>query len=169
MEKVNEESFLASYKAYTDELYRYCYFKLLNKEEATDALAETFMKTWDYVRNGGTVGNMRAFLYRTAHNIIVDGFRKKKSLSLDKLFEDGFDTANDVNEAQVTIDKIDGAQAMKLLSKIPPQYAEVIMMQYVDELSVTEISEILGESPGNISIRIHRGLEKLKKMVRDNG
>lgn len=164
MDSQREAQFLDAYKEHTDALFRYCYFKTLNKEEAKDMLQETFVKTWDYLRNGGEVINMKAFLYRTAHNIVVDHYRKKKPVSLDNLFEEGFDTSNENDTVQDLENKIDGKEALKLLDKIPKAYREVIYMQYVDGLGAKEIAEILGESPNNISVKIHRGLEKIKKI-----
>ncbi len=168
MDSQKEAQFLDSYKEHTDSLFRYCYFKTLNRDEAKDMLQETFVKTWEYIRNGGEVVNMKAFLFRTAHNIVIDHYRKKKSVSLDDLFEQGFDRSTDTDTAQDLENQIDGAQALKLLDKIPDSYREVIFMQYVQGLSVKEIAEILGESPNNISVKIHRGLEKIKQIYKKN-
>jgi len=168
MDSQKEAQFLGSYKEYTDPLFRYCYFKTLNKEEATDMVQETFIKTWDYIRKGGEVDNMKAFLYRTAHNIVIDHYRKKKSVSLDDLFEQGFDTDTGSDTALDLEHKIDGRQALALLEKIPETYREVIFMQYVEELSVKEIAEILGESPNNVSVKIHRGLEKIRNIYKEH-
>ncbi len=168
MDSQKEAQFLDSYKEHTDSLFRYCYFKTLNRDEAKDMLQETFVKTWEYIRNGGEVVNMKAFLFRTAHNIVIDHYRKKKSVSLDDLFEQGFDRSTDTDTAQDLENQIDGAQALKLLDKIPDSYREVIFMQYVQGLSVKEIAEVLGESPNNISVKIHRGLEKIKQIYKKN-
>lgn len=132
-------------------------------------LQETFIKTWEYLQKGGEVVNMKAFLYRTAHNIVVDHYRKKKALSLDDLFEQGFDVDSGADVAKEQEVKIDGEAAFKLLDKIPEAYRDVIFMQYVDGLSVKEIAEVLGESANNVSVKIHRGLEKVRQLYKDNG
>ncbi len=168
MDSHKEAQFLNSYKDYTDALFRYCYFKTLNREESTDIVQETFIKTWEYIKGGGEINNMRAFLYRTAHNLVVDHYRKKKPTSLDIMFEKGFDTDIGMETVQDLHNKIDGAEALKLLNNIPETYRDILFMQYVDGLSVKEISEILGESPNNVSVKIHRGLEKIKKIYNKN-
>lgn len=168
MNSQKEAQFLQSYKEHTDALFRYCYFKTLNREEAKDMLQDTFIKTWEYIRNGGEVLNMKAFLYRTAHNIVIDHYRKKKPVSLDNLFDQGFDTSGGGETVQDLENKIDGAQALKLLDKIPEAYRDVVFMRYVDGLDIKEIAEIVGESPNNISVKIHRGIEKLRKLYDDH-
>jgi RNA polymerase sigma-70 factor (ECF subfamily) len=110
---------------------------------------------------------MRAFLYRIAHNLVIDHYRKKKPVSLDDLSEQGFDPG--VDTTQQLENQIDGAQALKMLDRIPSAYRDVIFMHYVGELSVKEIAETLNESPNNVSVKIHRGLEKVRKLYNDNG
>jgi RNA polymerase sigma-70 factor (ECF subfamily) len=167
MDKKREELFLQSYKEHTDELYRYCFFKVMNKEEAKDFVQEAFVRTWDYLRKGGEVVNIRAFLYRTAHNIIIDSFRKKKSLSLDDLFDAGFDTDAGAEHVKDLHNIIDGKEAMKLLDLIPKAYRDVIYMHYVDGLSVKEMGEVLGESSNNVSVKLHRGMDRLRKIFQN--
>ncbi len=167
MDSRTEAQFLESYKEHADALFRYCYFKTLQREEAKDMLQDVFVKTWEYINKGGEVENMKAFLYRTAHNIVVDHYRKKKTVSLDDLADQGFDPGADTT--QELENQIDGAHAISLLNKIPDAYRDVIFMQYVDGLSVKEIADILGETPNNVSVKIHRGLEKLRKVYNDNG
>ncbi|MSR71693.1 MAG: RNA polymerase sigma factor [Candidatus Taylorbacteria bacterium] len=167
MDHHKEAQFLDAYKEHTDALFRYCYFKTLNRDEAKDMLQDTFIKTWQYIQGGGEVLNIKAFLYRTAHNIVVDHYRKKKSVSLDELFEEGFDTSHDTPTVQDLENQIDGAEAMKLLDKIPKQYRDLIFMKYVEELSIKEIAEILDEPANNISVKIHRAIEKLKEIYND--
>jgi len=79
--------------------------------------------------------------------------------------EDGFDVGIEINES--VIDKFDGEKAMSFLASIPEKYRDAIYLQYVEGLSVKEIAEITGETENNISVRIHRGLQKLRSILRD--
>lgn len=167
MDYQKEAQFLDAYKKHTDALFRYCYFKTLNRDEAKDMLQDTFIKTWQYIADGGEVLNLKAFLYRTAHNVVVDHYRKKKTVSLDELFEDGFDTSHSTSSVQDLENQIDGAEALKLIDKIPKPYRDLVFMKYVEELSIKEIAEILNEPANNISVKIHRAIEKLKEIYKN--
>lgn len=107
---------------------------------------------------------MRAFLFTTAHNLVIDEYRKKKAVSLDSLRDEGFDVHSDSDN--IVEDHIDGERAIQFLSTIPKMYRDAIYMQYVEGLSVKEIAEITGESENNISVRIHRGLQKLRIVMK---
>ncbi|MES2953100.1 MAG: RNA polymerase sigma factor [Patescibacteria group bacterium] len=156
-----ETAFLDAYKEHSDALYRYCYFRLKKPEAASDLVQDTYMKVWAYIAKGNKIDNLKAFLYRTAHNLVVDEYRKHVEESLDVLAEAGFDPGFD--DTDRWIDQLDGEQAMKLLATLPEEYREAVYMRYVDGLSNKEIAEATGQLENTIAVRIKRGLAKLKE------
>ncbi len=162
-----EEKLLEAYNMYSDEIFRFGLFKLSNREKAKDILQETFMKTWLYISKGGQIDNMRAFLYKTASNNVIDEYRKQdrvdnKLESLEDMSESGFDPGFD--EVESLIDNMDGERAMELIKQLPKIYSEVLFLRYSGSQSVPEIAEILNQSENVISVRINRGLNKLKEI-----
>jgi RNA polymerase sigma-70 factor, ECF subfamily len=167
--EIPEKTFLRSYEAYSDEIFRFVLFKLSDREKAKDILQDVFMRTWVFISKGGKIDNMRAFLYRTAGNAVIDEYRKQgrrdnKNESLDTLSEEsGFDPGFDDTDS--LIDKIDGEQAMGLIKELPEAYAEVIFLRYVENKNIPEIAEIIGRPDNTISVQVNRGLKKLKEMI----
>lgn len=158
-----KQEFMEAYRLYADAIYRYCILRLGDGERVCDMVQDVFMKTWDYMRSGQSIVNMRAFLYTTAGRLVIDEYRKRKPIeSLEILREDGFEPGFDETERQM--DKIDGTQAITLLSSLPAKYGEAIYLRYVDELSLSEMSEILGESENTLAVRVHRGIALLRKV-----
>ncbi len=165
MNKDFERHFLEIYKQNADAIFRYCLLRVSDRELAKDIAQETLMKVWQYAQKGPEILNLRAFMFKTAKNLVIDQYRKKKVTSLDGLMEQGFDVGAEISET--LIDKIDGERAMAFLGTIPEKYRDAIYMQYVEGLSVKEIAEISDETENNISVRIHRGLQKLRSISRD--
>ena len=159
----HHKEFLAAYEQFADAIFRHCFFRTSDRELALDLSQETFTRAWTYIAEGGEVENMRAFLYRVANNLVVDGFRKKKTSSLDKLQEEGFDPA-DTSIASAGI-SLDVRQALGVLEAIDPSYREVVTLRYIDDLSIAEIAELLQQSENVISVRIHRGLKKARELL----
>ncbi len=155
-----EAEFMKVYEEHSDAIFRYCYFRLYNREKAKDMAQEAFLKAWGYLKNGNQVDNLRAFIYRVANNLIIDHVRKKKEASLEVLEEAGFQPSID-GEAEQAI-RIDGIFLQETLQEIEEEYRDVVYMRYIEGLQPREIAEILGESVNVISVRIHRGLKKLK-------
>ena len=157
-----KKEFLKAYDENSDALFRQCFFKVHDRELAKDILQETFVRTWDYINKGKTILNMRAFLYRTLNNLVIDEYRKKKAVSLDYLDEEGFTPV--APEETSANDRFEGVRAMKLLDEIPSPYKEAVYMRFVNGLELWEISEITGESENTVSVHVHRGLKKLKEL-----
>src|SRR4051812_6244882 len=107
-----KDDFLDAYNQYADAIFRYCFYKVSNRERAADLVQDTFTKTWIYLSNGKKVANLKAFLYKTANNLIIDWFRKKKMYSLDTLEEVGFDPSFD-NRDRI-VDHLDGEIALEV-------------------------------------------------------
>jgi|SRR3990172_2274282 len=167
-EKIKAE-FLKVYDQYADVIFRYCYFQISDREKAKDLTQDVFIKTWEYMTSGKKVEYMKAFLYRIAANTVIDDRRKKKTLSLDKMAEEGFDFPDKKNEGEEKEMIFEGEQAVKVISDLADKYRDVLMLRYVDDLSIKEIAEIVNETENNVSVRIHRGLEKLKNILGKNG
>lgn len=168
MQEHLEQEFTAAFDRYADELFRHAYFRLSDRDKALELVQEAFMRSWNSARMGTKVRDMRAFLYRTLRHLIIDEYRRKKSSSLDALLEneEGSDSvlADERDEMAEAMDRLDGVQALALVQELPPSYAEVITLRYVDSLSPHEIAQRLDETENTISVRIHRALKALRTL-----
>jgi RNA polymerase sigma-70 factor (ECF subfamily) len=104
---------------------------------------------------------MKAFLYHVLNNLIIDEYRKRKTLSLDSLLEKGYEPKTDDNSKKM-INILDGKAAMIFIERLPYIYKKVMRMRYIQDLSIKEIALITGQSKNAITVQLHRGLEKLK-------
>lgn len=157
------EKFIEAYNLFADAIFRHCFFRTSNRELSKDIVQETFIKAWQYVRQGNKIENFKPFLYRIATNLIIDESRRKKAASLEELEEHGFEPANDeYHKIQI---QLEFNEILAELEKLEESAREVIVMRYVDQLTPKEIAAILGEPENRISVRLHRALEKLRKLL----
>ncbi len=148
------------YEEHSDAIFRYIFFKISDREKALDITHDTFVKVWDSMSGGTVIDNHKAYLYRTAERLVIDWYRKKKSLSLDSLQEDGFDVG--VDSTAEMAEKIDAEVVTELIKELEDDYKNVIILRYLEEMSVKDIALALGEKENTISVRIYRALEKLR-------
>ncbi|NCO80050.1 sigma-70 family RNA polymerase sigma factor, partial [Candidatus Falkowbacteria bacterium] len=143
----DRQAFVKAYDLYVDQIYRFIYFKVGNKEEAEDLSSAVFLKIWSYLQENNIIDSktLRPLLYKIARNIIIDHYRKinqRENVSLDKTMEQGglIDVKQDIAQrAEVMSD------LMVIETKLPElkeEYREVIIMRYINELSIKEIAEI---------------------------
>lgn len=166
MEEMKKQ-FEKSYDEYAPNILRHTYFRVRDKETAEDIVQETFFKAWRSIvdDNQSEIKNIKAFLYRILNNTIIDHYRtKKEALSLDQATEENENMPITENNEEDRIDnEIENIQLRKYLSEIKEEYREILIMKYLDDLSIGEISKITNKSQVNIRVTIHRALQTLKK------
>ena len=155
-----ESELTVAHHDFTKGLNARAFFKTGSRMIGEDLVQETFMKTWAYLIKGGKVEIMRAFLYHVLNNLIVDEYRKRKTVSLDVMLEKGFEPGDDHTER--LLNALDGKAALILIQRLPERYQKVMRMKYVQLLSLNEMSLITGQSRNSMAVQAHRGLEKLK-------
>ncbi|MCF7834194.1 MAG: sigma-70 family RNA polymerase sigma factor [Candidatus Pacebacteria bacterium] len=162
-----KEVFTEYYEEFSDAIFRYCYFQTSNREKALDLTQDTFIKTWEYLGTADKedIKNIKAFLYKVARNLIIDYRRKKKSESLDNLQEKGFDLTSEESEIMIKEEQFEAKMAIESIEDLDRKYKEVIFMRFVEDMSVKEIAHILKKNENNISVMIHRGIDKLKDIL----
>ncbi len=163
MGKPLEEQFIAWYDAWSDAIFRHCYFRVYDYERARDLTQEVFTRVWQYAKAGNVIDNPRALLYKTATNCIINEHKKKTTDSLDLMREEtGFDVAT-VDDEQTLFGTIDGKKIIeKLDSILDEKHKTVIVLRYINGLGPKEIAAITNESENVVSVRINRAIKKLR-------
>ena len=157
-----ERSFLELYEASADAVFRHLCFKVRDRELARDLTQESFTRAWSYLSEGKKIDNLKAFVFRTANNLVIDYYRKKKEASLDALADAGFDPSDDAHER--IVEMVEARQAYTLINDLSDEHREVVILRYASGLSVGEIAKTLGESENTVSVRLHRALAKLRTL-----
>lgn len=139
-----------------DKIYRYCYFKLHNREMAEDITQETFLRYFEKYRLSSAEWAIKC-LYVIARNLCIDAHRKKpieplpNSLLQENTAEEQILTSLTIKEA---------------LSRLEKEEQELLLLRYVNEVSVSAIGQILGISRFTVRRRLTAAAKKLKDMLR---
>lgn len=169
IKKNDRKAFIKAYDLYIDQLYRFIYFKVGNREEAEDLCSAVFLKTWHYVLENSLKEHktLKSLLYKIARNLIIDYYRKNKNKEIISLDSD--------SGAEIIDQKSNAAKIMELktdilvletkLPELKDEYREIIILRFVNELSIKEIAEILDKTKGNIRVLIFRALKALKELL----
>lgn len=183
MYEESKQLFSRIYEEYADQIFRFLFLKTNSREIAQDLSSETFLKTWGHVSRNqqpstlaadaslasiGGIQNMRAFLYKTARNCLIDYYRKKRpAVSYEDALADpemrrGID-ARTFDRAPE--DSMEIIRARKALSGIGDEAAEVVALRYLEDMPFSEIAEIVGKPEGTVRVIAHRGLKALRKKL----
>lgn len=168
------------YDDYADSIYRFLLLRTSSVEIAQDLTSETFLRFCEYLGRSGHDGeasgtrtftpliqNPRAFLYKTARNLLIDYYRKKDRIIFSDNFNDRLPPDNSM--AEKIIKKFDlekeAASIANHLTKIPEEYAEVIILRHIEEMEFSDIAEIVEKSEGTVRVMLHRGIKELRELI----
>ena len=163
-----KQQFLEVYKANSDAVFRYCLFRISSEEAAIDMTQDVFMKFWDSLISGKEIRNERAFIFMIARNLVIDFYRKKKSVSLDAILDENEDSSFMASEGSLKEDIEMSSEARFVLDKISeldPKDQQIVYLRYVEGLQPKDIAEVLGISPNAVSVRVIRGIDKLRHIT----
>lgn len=163
------------YEEYYSQIFGYILKRTKNLEVAQDITGETFFKALKNLsRFRWRNISISSWLYRIANNEIANYYRKNKyPVSLEILNqEEGFgpialhNPEQEFIEARGELERHqDFLEIQGKIAKLSIKYQEVITLRFFEKKEIREISEILGKKEGTIKSLLHRGLEKLRKML----
>ena len=154
-----EEEIAYLHELYADQIYRYAHLTLGNRTDALDVVQEVFLRafrSWNTYRHEA---NTRTWLLSITRNYITDVIRKKQS---EKRFLDRYKT-NELHENTNVAQSI--LEVEEMLAQLKPTYRQVVILRYIDDLSMTETAKILGWSEGKVRVTTHRALKKLRSLM----
>lgn len=146
------------YDEYADAIFRFCFVKTSNTEQAEDLVQETFMRFWQSLRDGKEMQHPRAYLYTIAGNLVIDWYRKKKADSLDALQDAGFDPKDTKSVSPLQF--AEHAEVVRVLAQLEDDDRMVLLMRFIEGLEPRDIAEILEVSANVVSVRINRALKR---------
>jgi RNA polymerase sigma-70 factor, ECF subfamily len=159
----DQEMFARLYDAYMERIYRYVYFRVADSELAEDITSQVFLKVWEKLDTyQAGQSPFMAWLYRIAHNAVIDYYRTKKAaISLEDASPVELSHTDDVDE------KLDlqfqSRELRDALRELTEEQQQVLILKFVDGLSTTEIAQQLGKQQGAVRALQMRGLQGLAK------
>ena len=156
------------YNRESDLLFRFCLLRVSDRERALDITQEAFTRLWSSLVGGKNIENPRALVFVIARNLIIDWYRRKKSISLEGLTRKDEGREFDPPDERATLEieiGVDARRALEMLESLESQYREVIYFRFVEDLEPREIAEILEVNVNTVSVRLTRGLEALRKLM----
>jgi RNA polymerase sigma-70 factor (ECF subfamily) len=150
------------YDAYHQPLYRYVYRQVGDVETARDLTSEVFQRFLHALQNGGGPNrHLSGWLYRTAHNTVVDHHRRQQHRQHLPLYEELVDA--DDNPAEIAERRISTAKVRAALGRLTPDQQQVIVLRFLEGLSSAEVATLLDKPVGAVKSLQHRALAALQR------
>lgn len=149
------------YRRYVDRVYGYCFYLLGDHHDAEDVTERTFLAALDAIdrfRDDGA--SFRSWLFRIAHNQLVNALRTRSRRRTDPL--DGLpERASGEDPAAAATAADEARRVRRALDRLSEDRRQVVVLRFVDGLSAREIGAVLGRSEGAVRVLQHRALREL--------
>ena len=155
------------YEENNEALYRYAYRYLNDQDLAEECVSEVFTRYLQVLKDGrNPTENTKAYLYRIAHNWVVDYYRMRKpeeNIEEDSIPGKMANPEIQISKAQI-LEKL-----RKALLKLPEEQRRVIELHILEDWSHEEIAEHLGKTIEASRALQYRGLRRLRKKIDEIG
>jgi len=160
------EAFGALYDEFVDQIFRYVYYKVGSFEEAQDLTGHTFLKAFENIGSYEFRDvSFSSWLFRIAHNLIVDYFRRESKRESVPIEEQPPAPANRGNPVETVLADLDSERLYRALQKLTHNQREVIVLKFIDNLTNAQVAEIMGISVGAVKSTQKRGLLALHRIL----
>jgi RNA polymerase sigma-70 factor (ECF subfamily) len=164
----DREAFGQLYDLYAERIYRYAFYRLGDWAEAEDVCGLVFLKAWQAMHRFRWEGKpFLAWLYRLAHNVVVDHFRARRPT--EPLPAMGGATQEEVDLEEAVERRLTADEVVQALEHLTPEQRDVIVLRFLEGLDHAEIADILGKREGAVRALQLRGLQALRRILRPPG
>jgi RNA polymerase sigma-70 factor (ECF subfamily) len=158
----DRSAFDVLYRRYLDRVYGYAFYQLRDHHDAEDATEKTFLAALralpEFRAEGAT---FRAWLFRIAHNTIVNARRSRFRRRTEPL-PDGLERiAPNADPAGLVLEADESRRVLRAVAELPEDRRQVVLLRFVDGLSSREIGQVMDRSEGAARVLLHRALRDL--------
>lgn len=139
-----------------DRIYRYCYFKLKNREAAEDITQEAFLRYLERCRFASPETALK-YLYTIARNLCIDEYRKPAAMPLPE----------DIPEPSGEDARLTNLALNQALREMPSEQQELLLLRYVNEVPISVIAALCGISRFALRRRLLAATDLLRKKLRE--
>lgn len=167
-------------KEYINPVYNFVFRLCGSAEEADDITQDVFIKVWKNLKKFNPEKNFKTWIFTIARNTTFDWLRKRKNISfsqVDSLINSGIenDDKKEFKEGIVDIGPLPdeifvnrelAKELENALSKIRPDFREIILLHYTEGLTFEEISKIVGKPLNTVKSQYRRALHQIRTFIR---
>ena len=155
------------YDYYQPMIYRFVLVKIGRREEAEDITHQVFLHAWQNIRGYRHRGHpFGSWLYKIARNQVIDHYRSRKN---DVSLESAENIITATTDEPVSVSrKMEMEKVVKGIRALKTEYQDVIILRFIEDLSVKETASTMHKTEGAVKLIQHRAVEALKKELHES-
>jgi RNA polymerase sigma-70 factor (ECF subfamily) len=160
------DAFGELYLLHLDAIYRYVYYRVGDANDAEDLTEQVFLKAWKSLSRYKRRGNpFTSWLYRIAHNAVVDHYRRQKPTVSMPSSEKVDRESKQPTPLEQVIEAEEAAALATAVTQLSEEQQQVIILRFVEGLKHTEVARIINRREGACRMIQHRALTALNQLL----
>lgn len=167
----NNDSFKEIYELFVDDLYRYGYNLVRNKELVEDCLHELYLHLYNQRTKLGTTDNIRFYLYKALRRRITDTLKKLNKFDSDDYIFDNVDFLIQSHESQLIDEQLLDRKKQLVISelnKLPKRQKEILYLIYMKGLTYNQASEVMEITMKSVYNTVNIAIATLRNYLRES-
>jgi RNA polymerase sigma-70 factor, ECF subfamily len=170
---VNDE-FERLYETYHHSLFQFLFYMVRNRQIAEELVQEVYIKVLKSHSTFKGESSEKTWLYSIARHVGVDWIRsqnrkKRKLFGLFELSEKEFQIRDEEPlPDEKLLEREEIKEVYHMLGKCSLDHQQVIILRYIESLSISETAAILGWTESKVKTTQHRAIKTLKELLNDN-
>lgn len=159
------------YEKYHHDVFQFLFYMVKSREQAEDLVQEVYIRVLKSYKSFEGKSSQKTWLFSIARNVAIDSFRKQKGWKqrIIEKFDWSTQPVKDTHPIpeEVTLQKEEYQLIYRSLDRCTVDQRIVIVMRYIQELSIAETAEVLGWTESKVKTTQHRGLKVLRKEMEE--
>jgi RNA polymerase sigma-70 factor (ECF subfamily) len=152
------------YERYFDRIFNYVYARLGRAEDAEDLAIDTMTRSLtrlDLFQDQGVA--FSSWVYRIAHNATIDHYRRHGKVTLVPL--DDATLPQSADPSELALEQLSNEDLRLALRDLTDEQQQVLILRFFQDLTATQVADIMGKSVGAVQALQHRALGSLERAL----
>jgi RNA polymerase sigma-70 factor (ECF subfamily) len=159
------EAFAGLYERYVERIYRYTRSRLGDDQAAEDLTSQVFLNVWQNLDRYQQRGiPFRAWLFRIAHNSVIDHYRLQKDTASFEEIEAAY-TPEAKSMDEITHETLEKQRIHQAIGHLTEEQQQVVRFKFIGGLNTQDTARLMGKHPGAIRALQMRALQALAKIL----
>ena len=154
------------YDLYASRIYSYIYRRTSDPVTAEDITGQVFLRMIEALRSGkGWRTSFSGWLYRIAHNLVVDLYRRRGQVNYTPLDDTPHIASGTDDPYKVAASRLDSDVLLRAINQLTEEQAQVVTLRFLEGYSITEVAGIMDKTDGAIKALQYRGVASLRRIM----
>lgn len=156
----------AIYDRYEGRIRSYIFHRVGDIQVAEDLTAQVFLRMLEAIQNENAWrSSFSGWLYKIAHNLVIDHYRRQARLSHVPLEDAPTILAEDADPAQTTESRLQGERVRRAINQLTEEQAQIVSLRFLEGMSIAEVAEITGKTEGAVKALQYRAIVSLRRLL----